>query len=142
VQAKPTETSDTALTMNAELKEDVYQTLYHLRYGHYLTNDLNDDYSARILDRYLDLLDPNKLYFTEKDIKSFEVYRYKLDDLLKKRNAEVAFDIFKVFRKRMDAHTLGQKISVKLMIGGVSELKMIFCNRFLLKPSLMKYEKI
>ena len=96
------EVPDTDLTMNDELGEDINQALYHFRYGHYLPNELNDDSSERTLDGYLDLLDPNKIYFTQKDIESFQVYRHKLDDLLKKRDAEVAFDIFKVFRQRMD----------------------------------------
>jgi len=93
------------LTMNSELSEDVHQTLYHLRYGHYLPNELNDEYSARTLDAYLKLLDPNKIYFTKKDVDKFQNYRYKLDDLLKQRNAEVAFDIFKIYRQRMADRT-------------------------------------
>jgi len=94
-----------SLTMNDELREDVQKTLFHLRYDHYVPNELNDEYSARTLDGYLKLLDPNKIYFTSKDIKQLQVYRHQLDDLLKRRNAEVAFDIFKVFRTRMDERT-------------------------------------
>ncbi len=96
---------DAELTMNAELAEDVHQTLYHLRYGHYLPNELNDEYSSRILDAYLELLDPRKSYFTQKDIDQLSAYRYKLDDYLKKRNVEVAFDIFKLYRQRLDKRT-------------------------------------
>lgn len=96
------ETPESTLTMNEELGEDINQTLYHFRYGHYLANELNDEYSERTLNGYLDLLDPNKVYFTQKDIDAFHVYRHELDDLLKKRDAEVAFDIFKIFRERMD----------------------------------------
>lgn len=98
-------TKDAELTMNDELREDVYQTLYHLRYGHYLPNELDDSYSSRTLDGYLKLLDPNKVYFTQADIKQLETYRYRLDDLLKKRDAEVAFDIFKLYRQRMSERT-------------------------------------
>ena len=58
-----------------------------------------------MLDGYLKILDPNKIYFTQVDIDKFDVYRFKLDDLLKKRDAEVAFDIFKVFRKRIEERT-------------------------------------
>ena len=97
------EVPDSALTMNDELAEDVNQTLYHFRYGHFVPSELNDESSERTLEGYLDLLDPNKIYFTQKDIDGFQVYRHELDDLLKKRDAEVAFDIFKVFRKRMDS---------------------------------------
>ncbi len=93
------------LTMNDELREDIYQTLYHLRLQHYTPNELDDEYSARTLDSYLDLLDPNKTYFTQEDIDELEPYRYKIDDLLKKRDAELAFDIFKIYRQRLDDRT-------------------------------------
>ena len=93
------------LTMNDELREDVNQTLTQLLYYHYLKADFNDDYSAKMFDRYLELLDPNKVYFTIKDINQLQHYRFKLDDLLKQRNAEVAFEIFKLYRERMNART-------------------------------------
>lgn len=99
------EVPDTQLTMNDELSEDIHQTLYHLRYGHYLPAELDDEYSARTLDAYFELLDPNKLYFTQKDVDQFSPYSDKLDDLLKKRDAEVAFDIFKLFRTRINERT-------------------------------------
>lgn len=105
INADVVKIKDAELTMNSELAEDVHQTLYHLRFGHYLPSELNDDYSSRILDAYLELLDPRKSYFTQKDIEQLSIYRYKLDDLLKKRDAEVAFDIFKIYRKRLDART-------------------------------------
>lgn len=93
---------DSELTMNKELREDIYQTLYRLRFEHYTRNDLNDDYSARTLDGFLKLLDPNKLYFSRKDITEFDKFRFEIDDLLKKRDAELGFQIFKVFRQRLD----------------------------------------
>ena len=96
---------ESELTMNVELSKDIQQTLGYLRYQHYLPVEINDDYSSRMLDGYLKILDPNKIYFTQADIDTFDVYRYKLDDLLKKRNGEVAFDIFKVFRKRISERT-------------------------------------
>jgi len=77
-------------------------SLYYLHYLHYSPKTLDNDYSAKIFDRYLKVLDPNKLYFTKEDIAGFEKYREKIDDFLAKRDAEVAFDIFKVFRKRLD----------------------------------------
>lgn len=93
------------LTMNEELREDVFQTLQHLRLAHYTPAELNDDYSARTLDAYLELLDPNKIYFTQADIDALDKYRFRIDDLLKRRDAEVGFDIFKVFRQRLDERT-------------------------------------
>lgn len=96
---------DDLLTMNENLSKDIERSLYYLRFGHLLPKDLNDEYSSRIFDSYLKTLDPNKVYFTQKDIDLFEPYRNKLDDLIKRRNAEVAFDIFKVFRQRLTERT-------------------------------------
>jgi carboxyl-terminal processing protease len=104
-QADLVEVSPKLLTMNDELRKDIQQTLHHLRFDHYTPNELNDDYSARTLDGYIKLLDPNKIYFTKKDIDKFQAYRHLLDDLLKQNDAEIAFDIFKIFRERMNQRT-------------------------------------
>jgi carboxyl-terminal processing protease len=93
------------LTMNDELREDIFQTLQHLKIAHYTPAELNDEYSARTLDSYLELLDPNKVYFSQSDVTALNKYRFLLDDLLKRRDAEVAFDIFKIFRERLDERT-------------------------------------
>ena len=96
---------DAELTMNKELSEDIHRALYHFQYDHYLSTELNDEYSERTLNAYLELLDPNKIYFNQQDVSEFNVYRTKLDDLLKRRDAEVAFDIFKIFRERIEQRT-------------------------------------
>jgi len=91
--------------MTTDLSYDIHKTLYYLQFGHYSPKKLDDEYSSRIFDDYLKTLDPNKIYFTQEDIDSFEPYRSKIDDLLKKRNAEVAFDIFKIYRQRLAERT-------------------------------------
>lgn len=96
---------DAALTMDKNLSYDIHSTLYLLRFGHYLPKNLDDEYSSRIFDSYLKTLDPNKVYFTQQDIEKFEPFRTKLDDLIKKRDAEIAFDIFKLYRKRISERT-------------------------------------
>ena len=96
---------DSALTMDKNLSYDIHSTLYLLRFGHYLPKNLDDEYSSRIFDSYFKTLDPNKVYFTQKDIDKFEPYRAKLDDLIKKRDAEIAFDIFKLYRQRISERT-------------------------------------
>ncbi len=97
------EVPESELTMTKDLSFDIHKTLYYLRYLHYSPKSLDDDYSSKIFDGYLKVLDPNKIYFTKQDIQSFEKYRDKIDDFLIKRDAEVAFDIFKVFRQRLEA---------------------------------------
>lgn len=105
VQADLVKVNDADLTMNRELNEDVFRTVQYLTLMHYLPNKLDDDYSARTLDSYLDLLDPNKVYFTQQDVDDFQTYRFQLDDYLKKNNAEPAFIIFKRYRQRMAERT-------------------------------------
>jgi len=97
--------TDAELTMDKNLSYDLHSTLYWLRFGHYSPKELDDDYSSRIFDAYIKVLDPNKVYFTQEDMDEFEKYRTKLDDLIKKRDVEVAFDIFKLYRKRLDQRT-------------------------------------
>ncbi|MFT6033115.1 MAG: carboxyl-terminal processing protease [Arenicella sp.] len=103
--ADVTKVPDSALTMDKNLSYDLHSTLYWLRFGHYSPKDLDDEYSSRIFDAYIKVLDPNKVYFTQEDMNGFEKYRNKLDDLIKKRDVEVAFDIFKLYRQRLDQRT-------------------------------------
>ncbi len=105
VSADVKKVPDSELTMSSDLSFDIHKTLYFLQFGHYSPKRLDNDYSSRIFDDYLKVLDPNKVYFTQNDIDQFEPYRNKLDDLLKKRDAEVAFDIFKLYRKRLSERT-------------------------------------
>lgn len=69
--------------------------------SHYRKKPLNNDLSSAIFDRYLENLDPNKTFFTAKDIEQFERYRWKLDDYLKKSDITPAFKIYNLFRQRV-----------------------------------------
>jgi carboxyl-terminal processing protease len=73
---------------------------YILDNNHYRRISLNDSLSSAILDRFVSELDNNKTYFLESDIKSFEKYRYSIDDLTRKENVSPAFEIYSVFRTR------------------------------------------
>lgn len=76
---------------------------------HYRKVALNDELSARILDKYLESLDPNKSFFTQQDVKSFEKYRDKLDEAIGHGWLDPAYDIFRLFRQRVD-----QRVSLAL----------------------------
>jgi carboxyl-terminal processing protease len=68
---------------------------------HYRPVALNDTLSGRLLNRYLESLDPTKVYFTAEDIASFMRYSTRLDDSLKDSDVSPAFEIFKTFRSRV-----------------------------------------
>ncbi len=67
---------------------------------HYSLPRLDNSLSSAILDRYLDQLDGNRMYFTSSDIASFNRLRYELDDRTRTGDLQPVFDIFNLFRKR------------------------------------------
>lgn len=80
-----------------EATEEIVDRL-HL---HYLHLKFNDALSEKILNQYIKDLDPNHLYFTGKDIQSFQAYKDKLDDQLKDGVLEGGFTIFNRFQTRL-----------------------------------------
>ncbi|WP_260291166.1 carboxy terminal-processing peptidase [Sedimenticola hydrogenitrophicus] len=69
---------------------------------HYKKQHLNDEMSRAIMNRYLEVLDPNKSFFTQSDIERFNVVSDQLDDDLKDARLDSAFNIFRVYRQRVD----------------------------------------
>jgi len=73
---------------------------------HYKSKELDDALSSAVLERYLDTLDPSKSYFMAEDISRFrKMYGTRLDDALHDEQLDPAFEIFKIFRKRVDERT-------------------------------------
>jgi carboxyl-terminal processing protease len=95
------EVSDTiALQAKPVYGKEARVISYLLDNNHYRKILLNDSLSSVVLDKYIQELDNNRTYFLESDIKSFEKYRFTLDDLTKNENITPAFVIYNVFRKR------------------------------------------
>ena len=67
---------------------------------HYTRPRLDNSLSSAILDRYLDSLDGNRMYFLARDIAAFGRYRYELDERARNGQLEPVFEIFNVFRER------------------------------------------
>lgn len=68
---------------------------------HYKAKELDDEFSEKILDKYITTLDPNKMYFLGEDIVKFNRWKHELDDDLKAGNLKPAFEIFNVFKQRV-----------------------------------------
>lgn len=79
----------------------VYQLLSGSDYA-YKSLPLDDNLSASIYKRYLESLDENKLFFVQSDISRFDGYKFKLDDAIKSKDLDPAYDIFKVYLQRLD----------------------------------------
>lgn len=69
---------------------------------HYKKHSLDDAMSRAILERYLEVLDPNRSFFLQDDIDRFNVISDRLDDDLKDARLNSAFSIFRVYRQRID----------------------------------------
>ena len=67
---------------------------------HYRKTKLNDSLSSAIFDKYIDGIDHGRLYFLASDMAEFEKYRYSFDDFLQKRELDVPFNMYNLFRKR------------------------------------------
>lgn len=70
---------------------------YLLDQGHFAPQDINDDFSERVYDDYINQLDPFKRYFYASDIEEFDNYKNQLDDQLK--SYDLAF--FELTYKRL-----------------------------------------
>lgn len=90
---------------NAQLNEDDGVTARMvaelIKSRHIAHPEINDELSGQLLDRYLKIWDPQKLYFTKADIDMFQASRKVLDDEI--RNGDVAFagKVYKLFIVRM-----------------------------------------
>ena len=62
---------------------------YVLDQGHFVKKEINDDFSRKVFNEYLNILDPYKRYFYKSDIEEFKKYNDQLDD--KFINAEIDF---------------------------------------------------
>ena len=70
--------------------------------SHYAHKDIDDSVSVNMFNKYIELLDGNKLYFTQADIDTFSVYRLQLDNDLMLGRLEPAYRIFNRFMQRFD----------------------------------------
>ncbi len=69
---------------------------------HYKKTELDDSLSEKILQKYLESLDPNRSYLLQQDVVEFEKHRFEFDNYLHKHQLEPAYAVFSVFRDRVD----------------------------------------
>lgn len=68
---------------------------------HYQTTPLDDTLSARIYDRYLKTLDPERIYFVQADIDQFAATRNALDDAINQQDLRIPFAIYARYEQRV-----------------------------------------
>jgi len=102
VKADYSPQAETSLFTTNEMRSDIKKSLKLIASEHYLSRPLDDEMSTAIFDRYFKTLDSSKMYFLASDIKRFEKYRFELDDRIKASNADIGFEIYKLFRTRVE----------------------------------------
>ncbi len=73
---------------------------------HYKNFTLNNNLSDKILYAYIDVLDPNRSYFYQKDIDSFHVFRFKFDEALDNPELGTPFKMFRLYQARVEERVL------------------------------------
>ena len=85
-----------------------------LEHGHYSRRKLDDAVSKQLLTNYLDALDYNHLFFTQKDVDQFtKKYETSLDDDIVLGNTDSTFAIYDLYKQRVTARIAKAKDVVK-----------------------------
>ena len=74
---------------------------YVLDQAHYLDKEINDEFSEKVFDTFLENLDPYKRYFYASDIEEFSKYKFLIDDAFKNPNLDFFELVYKRYTKRM-----------------------------------------
>ena len=72
-----------------------------LKHFHYKNFKLDNALSEKILNQYIDDLDPGKMYFTQQDIDDFSRYKHQLDNDINAANTDRVLSIFQRYQQRL-----------------------------------------
>ena len=77
-----------SFTSNSSQESDKDQLLlqlvsYILDEGHYVDKELDDEFSSKAFQTYIEMIDPYKRYFYKSDIERFKEFEYLIDDQFK-----------------------------------------------------------
>lgn len=107
-------TADLSTLMPQEVHgKTIKEIILSLNSGHYNKIRIDDALSSDLLDKYLEDLDPSRVYFLQSDIDEFDQYRNELDDDLLAGKLEKGYEIFNRLQIRTHA----------FLIWAVSELE-------------------
>lgn len=82
--------------------ENIGETISHfIQRSHYNHTPVDDELSSRVLDRYIETLDGNRMYLLESDIDYFDKYRYEIDDFVKSKPMDPIYEMFEIYRTRV-----------------------------------------
>jgi len=100
--AKPHEVPVSTLTPSYLQKRTTIVINQALQRFHYRKVSLNDDFAEQIFESYIKALDPNRSFFLQRDFNRFKRSVHRLDDDLSRGKIDFAFEIFRLYRRRVD----------------------------------------
>jgi carboxyl-terminal processing protease len=93
-------TTQTSFVPTQEQKDIVRALVKKLKRSHYLDEPLDNAFSEKIYNNYIEMLDPSKAHFLKADIDEFAKYQDIFDDDLKDGKLETAFFIYSRYHER------------------------------------------
>lgn len=69
---------------------------------HYRKVNLDAEFAQQVFEKYLEALDPTRAFFQAHDIERFETGSRRLAEQLQRGDLAIAFDVFRVYRMRVD----------------------------------------
>jgi carboxyl-terminal processing protease len=93
-------TAQSSFSPTKEQKDIVKELVKKLKRAHYLDEPLDNAFSEKIYNNYIEMLDPSRAYFFKADIDEFAKYQDIFDDDLKQENLETAFFIYSRYHER------------------------------------------
>jgi carboxyl-terminal processing protease len=73
---------------------------------HYRKVTLDNAFAQGVLDSYLDALDPSRSFFLARDVERFKGGARRLEEGLRRGELDLAFDVFRVYRMRVDERVI------------------------------------
>jgi len=103
--------ADTAVSLSPEPKHRFASRLASrfMTSYHYRSPELDAEFSGRVFEQYLSVLDPNRMYFTAGDVEELSEYKDYMAEAVKTADLEPAYDVFNRYVQRSDeriAHAL------------------------------------
>lgn len=86
---------------NYKESDIVYRTAIIFYRKHFASRSLDDELSEDLFYKYFDILDPNKIFFTRKDLRNFSEYKLKLDEQIAEGNADFAYKVYDFYISRL-----------------------------------------
>jgi carboxyl-terminal processing protease len=79
----------------------VNNVLRVMKYQHYKPLEINDTFSKRVFNLFIKQLDERKIFFSAKDIKKLEKFKYSIDDEVKTNDFHSYDEIVRIYKERI-----------------------------------------